>query len=126
MEAVVKERQAGSVTILELRGRLHIGAAVEELDQKLQRLVAEGRTALLLDCSQVAGIDSRGIKTLVRGVISAQRRGGKLKLLKLTPRVREVLNITRLLTVIESFDDEQTALSSFSAQAGVGASEAGN
>ena len=126
MEAVVKERQAGSVTILELRGRLHIGAAVEELDQKLQRLVAEGRTALLLDCSQVAGIDSQGIKTLVRGVISAQRRGGKLKLLKLTPRVREVLNITHLLTVIESFDDEQTALSSFSAQAGVGASQTGN
>ncbi len=126
MEAVVKERQAGSVTILELSGRLHIGAAVEELDQKLQRLVAEGRTALLLDCSQVAGIDSQGIKTLVRGVISAQRRGGKLKLLKLTPRVREVLSITRLLTVIESFDDEQAALSSFSAQAGVGASETGN
>lgn len=126
MEAVVKERQAGSVTILELSGRLHIGAAVEELDQKLQRLVAEGRTALLLDCSQVAGIDSQGIKTLVRGVISAQRRGGKLKLLKLTPRVHEVLSITRLLTVIESFDDEQTALSSFSAQAGVGASETGN
>ncbi|MGD0694226.1 MAG: STAS domain-containing protein [Terriglobia bacterium] len=126
MEAIVKERQAGSVTILELSGRLHIGAVVEELDQKLQRLVAEGRTALLLDCSQVAGIDSQGIKTLVRGVISAQRRGGKLKLLKLTPRVREVLSITRLLTVIESFDDEQAALSSFSAQAGVGASETGN
>lgn len=113
MGTVVKECRTGSVTILELSGRLHVGAAAEELDERLQKLITDGRTALLLDCGQVSAIDSQGIKTLVRGVISAQKRGGKLKLLKLTPRVREVLNITRLLTVIESFDDEETALRSF-------------
>jgi len=114
MGTVVKECRAGPVTILELNGRLHVGAAAEELDERLQKLITVGRTALLLDCGQVSAIDSQGIKALVRGVISAQKRGGKLKLLKLTPRVREVLNITRLLTVIESFDDEETALRSFS------------
>jgi len=117
MGTVVKERQAGSVTILDLSGKLHVGAAVEEVDQKLQGLIADGRTALLLDLSQVTGIDSQGIKTLVRGVISAQRRGGKLKLMKLTPRVHEVLDITRLLTVIEAFDNEADALRSFASQA---------
>lgn len=120
MGTIVNQRQAGSVTILELSGRLHVGPANEELDERLQRLIADGCTALLLDCGQVTAIDSQGIKTLVRGVISVQRCGGKLKLMKLTPRVYEVLHITRLLTVIESFDDEQTALSSFSAQASSG------
>ena len=117
MGIVIKECRIGAVTVLELSGRLYVGAAVEELDQRLQHLIAEGHLALLLDCGQMTGIDSQGIKTVVRAVISIQRRGGKLKLLNLAPRVREVLHITRLLTVIESFDDEQIALSSFAGQA---------
>jgi len=111
--STIHESRAGNVTILEINGRLRIGPVVEELATTLQRLIVEGQTAILLDCRQVTAIDSQGIKVIVRGVISAQRRGGKLKLLNLTPRVREVLDITRLLSVIESFDDEQIALSSF-------------
>ena len=114
MPLTIKERQAGTVTILELSGRLYVGEASDTLDDKLQALLNAGRVALLLDCSQVTGIDSQGIKSLVRGVISAQKRSGSLKLLKLTGRVWEVLNLTRLLTVIESFEDEEAALRSFS------------
>lgn len=116
MSIINNERQAGSVTILELSGRLFIGEASDELDQRLQGFMSAGRVNLLLDCSHVSGIDSQGIKSLVRGVISAQKRGGQLKLLKLSHRVKEVLQITRLLTVIESFDDEGDALQSFSSQ----------
>ncbi|MFQ5777516.1 MAG: STAS domain-containing protein [Terriglobia bacterium] len=114
MPLEMKEREAGPVTLLAVRGRLTVGEGSEALEGKLQDLIASGKRSLLLDCSQATAIDSHGIKALVRGVTSAEKRGGKLKLLKLTPRVRESLDITRLLTVIEAFDDEATALGSFS------------
>jgi len=77
-------------------------------------LIGSGCRALLLDCRQVSLIDSQGIKALVRGVTSMEKQGGKVKLLKVSPRMREVLNLTRLLTVIEAFEDEPAALGSFS------------
>lgn len=113
MGIVVNERHVGGVVILELSGRLYLGDSSEELDEKLQGLFTSGKVNLILDCQDVGGIDSQGIKVLVRGVISAHSRGGKLSLLKITPRVREVLTITRLISVIESFDDEEAALASF-------------
>ena len=113
MSSSVKTRQAGKVTILEPSGRLVVGEAANELDQTLQNCIAAGHLALLLDCSRASYIDSQGIQVLVRAVISIGRRGGKLKLLKLSGRVWEVLNLTRLLTVIESFEDEGAALRSF-------------
>ncbi len=113
MPMVVMERQANSVTVLELSGQLTIGGGSDILNEKLQKLIAAGRPNLLLDCSQVSRIDSQGISTLVRALISATKRGGKLKLLKPSPKVRQVLDITRLQTVIESFDDEAKAFASF-------------
>lgn len=113
MGIIAKERQAGGEIVLELSGRLFLGESSEELDQKLQGLFAEGKVNLVLECSGVSAIDSQGIKVLVRSVISAHTRGGKVALLKISPRVRDVLTITRLLSVIESFDDEQAALASF-------------
>lgn len=113
MSAGLKERQAGPVTVLEVSGRLAMGPSCDEVDQRLQDLLATGHKALLVDCSAVSTIDSQGIKSLVRGFISAKTRGGKLKLLKPSPRVREVLTITHLLSVMEAYDDEETALKSF-------------
>lgn len=113
MGIVAGERQAGAEIILALSGRLYLGEACEDLDEKLQSLFISRKVNLILDCSGVTGIDSQGIKVLVRGVISAHTRGGKLALLRISNRVRDVLTITRLLSVIESFDDEQSALASF-------------
>lgn len=113
MGIVANERQVGGVVILSLSGRIYLGESCEKLDEKIQGLFTAGKVNLILDCSDVGGIDSQGIKVLVRGVISAHSRGGKLSLLKITPRVQEVLTITRLISVIESFDDEQAALNSF-------------
>jgi anti-sigma B factor antagonist len=113
MATGVKTRQVGKVTILEPSGRLMIGATADDFNQTLQDAITGGSLAVLLDCSQISFIDSQGIKVLVRGAISMERRGGKVKLLRLSPQVRRVLEITRLLTVFESFQDETTALLSF-------------
>lgn len=114
MPFTVKERRrAGPVVVLELAGRLTMGEGSDELEQLLQRLIANGERALLLDCAGVSVIDSQGIKALIRGVTTIEKQGGKLKLLKPSPRVHDVLDLTRLLTILESFEDEETALRSF-------------
>lgn len=110
----ISERKRDSLVILELKGRLVMGEGSEELDREIQHRIQAGLRALVLDCAQVPAIDSQGIKSLVRGAISLQKRDGKLVLLHLTPRVREVLELTRLITVIESFDDEDAAARSVS------------
>ena len=110
----INERRRGSLVILELNGRLVMGEGSEELDKDIQQRIQAGVHALVLDCSRVPAIDSQGIKSLVRGAISLQKRDGKLILLRLTPRVREVLELTRLLTVLEAYDDEEAAVRSVS------------
>lgn len=111
---ISERRRVGSLVILELNGRLVMGEGSEMLDAELQRRITVGERALLLDLAAVSAIDSQGIKSLVRAAISLQTRAGKLKLLNLRPRVRDVLEFTRLLTVIESFDNEEAAVQSFS------------
>jgi len=113
MSLEITERRAGSVIVLELAGRLTMGEGVEVMDERVQSVVSAGCLSLLLDCSKVTFIDSQGIHVLVRGVNSLEKQGGKLKLLKISPRVRHVLEVTRLLNVIESFDDEEEALRTF-------------
>ena len=113
MVAVSKERNVGSVTILECVGRQTAGEGKEALNDRVQALLAGGRILLLLDLSQVSTIYSQDISALVRGFISTGRCGGKLKLLKLSPRVRQVLDATRLFNVLEAFDDESAAIASF-------------
>ena len=109
----LKERQAGPVTVVNVIGRLTMGAGSEALDEKLTSLVAAGRVSLLLDCSRVDAVDSQGLKSILRGIALAREKGGHLKLLKPSPRLREVLKVTRLTTVTENFDDEDAALRSF-------------
>jgi len=112
-EFEIKERQAGEVTILELKGRVALGRGSQALNDRLQALIDQGRIKLLVQCSGVTNLDSQGISSLVRGVISTRKRGGQLKLLKPSARAYHVLDTTRLLSVIQSFDDEAEALSSF-------------
>ena len=113
MSFLIQERKAGPVTILELSGRLTMGEGSEMLKGKLQSLIADRHGALLLDCRQMSAIDSTGIQALLWVVTSAEGKGAKLKLLKPSARVWEALNLMRLLTVIQSFDDEEGALRSF-------------
>jgi anti-anti-sigma factor len=114
MNFSISERRHGSVVILDLNGRLVMGEGSEQLDKVIQERIQAGVHSLILDCGKVPAIDSQGIKALVRGAISLQKRDGKLVLVRLTPRVREVLELTRLLTVLEAYDDDEAAVRSVS------------
>lgn len=114
MPSIVK-RNVGPVTILELGPRLTLLEGTE-LRDTVDELLAEGRTSILVDCAQTGYADSQGIGLLIRAWTTAGR-GGSLKLFSLTPRLRELLQITGLLRIIETFDDVGSALQSFSHQA---------
>jgi len=109
----IGDRQVGAIRVVKVKGRIVLGEASVALNEKLQALIGEGHIQILLDCGETEAIDSQGISALVRGVITASKRGGRVKMLRPSRRVRHVLEITRLSTFIEMFDDEGAALSSF-------------
>src|SRR5438876_7440369 len=106
----INVRTDGSVTILDLRGNLTIGASEEELSETIARLLTDGRKHLLLNLSEVPIIDSSGIGGLIKSFSRVKSDGGKLKLLNPSRTTRQLLSITGLLTVFEVFDDEGIAL----------------
>ena len=113
-ELDVKERQAGNVTILDLRGEVRIGEGSIALRDAIRNLADTGKTKLLLNLAGVSYIDSSGIGELIANYTTVSRQGGQLKLLKLTDRVQNLLVITKLLTVFDAYEDEAEALKSFS------------
>ena len=113
-ELDVKERQAGDVTILDLRGEVRIGEGSIALRDAIRNLADAGKKNLLLNLAGVSYIDSRGIGELIANYTTVSRQGGQLKLLKLTDRVQNLLVITKLLTVFDTYEDEAEALKSFS------------
>ncbi len=106
-------RESNNVTILDLQGRVTIGLSADTLANQLRDLMDAGVRKVLLNLSGVPQVDSSGITVLVRSFVSLQRLGGSLKLLRPAGRVREVLELTRLLQSIPAFDDEAAALASF-------------
>jgi anti-anti-sigma factor len=112
MPLILRQRNVGPITLLELSERLTI-ENVHELRDKLQDLADQGCRFFLLDCNQISVIDSQGIGGLVRNWLSLKNRGGKLKLLDPSVRLREVMQIVRLDKVIECFDDIELALRGF-------------
>jgi len=110
-------RKSGDVTILDLQGRATIGAGSDLLASELGRLLQGAARNVLVNLGDVKQIDSSGISTLVRMYVSFRHSGASLKLLAPQGRVRAVLSLTRLLSVIPTFDDEAAALASFRAKA---------
>ena len=111
----IDERSAGNVTVLGLKGELTLGDGQALLKDKIHSLLHQGRTHILVDLGGVTYIDSSGIGELASSFTSVGRAGGSIKLLNLTKRVGDLLAITKLLTVFDSFDTEQEALHSFPA-----------
>ncbi|MGQ0763917.1 MAG: STAS domain-containing protein [Acidobacteriota bacterium] len=109
----INPRADGSVTILDLKGNLTIGSGEEELTETIAQLLGDGRKHLLLNLAEVPIIDSSGIGGLIKLFTRVKNGGGKLKLLNPSRNMRQLLSITGLLSVLEVFDDEATALSSF-------------
>ncbi len=112
MALVLVERTIGPITLLELGPRI-IAENVSELRDKLEGLLAVGRSAVLLDCSGVETLDSFGVGALVRAWVSMRHRGGRLALLCPSSRVTEVLDLVHLHKVLDCYDDVTVALRKF-------------
>jgi anti-anti-sigma factor len=109
----VTERVADGVVVLELHGRLVFEDGDQNLREAIDSAIATGRLAVLVDLHDVTYMDSAGIGVVVESFVRLTRRGGQCKLLRPSPVVRRVLDITQLSTVVATFDDEATALASF-------------
>jgi anti-sigma B factor antagonist len=112
-ELNIKERQAGDVTILDLDGKITIGEGSVSLRSAIRRLIDEGKKKILLNLAGVSYVDSSGIGELVSSYTTINREGGQLKLLKLTQKIQDLLAITKLLTVFDTYEEESAALNSF-------------
>jgi len=106
-------REAGQVTIVELGGRITLGDGSALLRKTIRGLLDDKKTKILLNLADVDYIDSSGIGELVSGFTAVKNQGGDLKLLHLTKKVRDLLQITKLYTVFDVYTDENAALGSF-------------
>ena len=113
----ISERQAGDITILDLEGKVTIGEGSVALRSTIRRLLGEGKNKILLNLANVGYIDSSGIGELVSSFTAVKKEGGNLKLLSLTQKIQDLLAITKLLTVFDTFDDEAKAVQSFAGPA---------
>lgn len=106
-------RESNGVTVVDLSGRITLGEGSAFLRNMLRDLLASGQKKILLNLGDVSYIDSSGIGELVSGYTTARSHGGELKLLHLTKRVHDLLQITKLYTVFDVHSDERSALASF-------------
>ena len=112
----INERKVGKVTVLDLKGRVRIGGDTVALHKSIRRLVEEDKTEILLNLAGVTHIDSTGLGELISSHVTVSNTGGQIKLIHLTERMRELMTITKLLTVFDVYDDEPEAIESFTGQ----------
>ena len=115
----IDERTIGDVKVLDLKGKVTLGEGDQLLKDKINSLVNQGFKKIVLNLEDVPYIDSAGLGEIVRTYTTVSRQGGSLKLVNLTKRITDLLSITKLLTVFETFDNEAEAVRSFSASAKV-------
>jgi anti-sigma B factor antagonist len=106
-------RQVGDVTVVDAVGRITLGEGASTFRDSIRDLAASGHKKILLNLAEISYIDSSGIGELVSGFTTVANQGGSVKLLKLTKRVQDLLQITKLYTVFEVHDDEAKAVRSF-------------
>jgi anti-sigma B factor antagonist len=109
----IDERTIGDVVVLDIKGRVQLGEGDEMLKDKVNSLLNQGRKKIILNLADVPYIDSAGLGEIVRTYTTVSRQGGKLKLLNLTKRIQDLLAITKLLTVFETYESEPDAIKSF-------------
>ncbi len=110
----IQERTLQDVVVLDLTGKLTIGEGDELLKERISNLIQQGRRNLLLNLEGVPYVDSAGLGEIVRTYTTVSRQGGQLKLVNLTKRITDLLAITKLLTVFETYESEDEAVKSFS------------
>ena len=112
----IDERTVGDVIVLDLKGKITLGDGDELLKDKVNSLVNQGQRKILLNFGDVPYVDSAGLGEVVRTYTTVSRQGGSLKLLNLTKRITDLLAITKLLTVFETYENEADAVRSFAAK----------
>ena len=109
----IAERESGRVTILDLAGKVTLGDGDTLLKDKLHSLLHQGKKDVLLNLGQVSYVDSAGLGAIVSAYTTMTREGGNLKLSNVTKKLQDLLSITKLLTVFETFDNEDEAIRSY-------------
>jgi anti-sigma B factor antagonist len=110
----LEERTAGDVTIVTVSGDITLNKGGDAiLKDKVQSVLQQGRKEILVDLAGVSYVDSAGLGELVQAYATTKNRGGTLKLVGVTKRLKDLLVVTKLLTVFDTFDDEASALASF-------------
>ena len=115
----IEERVVSDVMVLDVKWKVTLGEGDELLKDKVNSLVSQGHKKIILNLADVPYIDSAGLGEIVRTYTTVSRMGGNLKLLNLTKRITDLLSITKLLTVFETYDSEAEAIRSFAASAKV-------
>ena len=124
MNLRIKTRQVDGVAVVDASGRVILGEETKLLRETIQGLLGKGQKEILLNLGEVSFIDSAGIGELVSAFTSVRNRGGELKLLNLTRRVHDLLQITKLYTVFEISDDEAASIKSFQTKKNIAGSVA--
>jgi anti-sigma B factor antagonist len=109
----IASREVDGVTVLDLSGRITLGEGSVQLRDAIRDLIGKGQRRILLDLGEVNYIDSSGLGELVSAYTSARNQGAILKLLKLTKKVHDLLQLTKLYTVFDIYDDEASAIASY-------------
>jgi anti-sigma B factor antagonist len=112
MNMLLKSRRLDDVVILDLSGRITMGEGTVTVRDNLQKLLEAGDRKFIVNLADVDYIDSAGLGELVTAFTTVRNHNGQLKLLSLTKRVRDLLQITKLLTVFDSYDSETEAIKS--------------
>jgi anti-sigma B factor antagonist len=118
MKMTASTRQVGGVTVVDISGRIELGEESAAVRDMVSKLLNNGHKQILLNLGDVNYIDSSGLGALVSSFTSARKQGGELKLLNLTNKVHDLMQITRLYTVFDIMDDEAVAVKSFAQSAG--------
>ena len=113
MSLKMSTREAKDIVIIDFSGRLTMGEACAAIRDEIHDQIANGTRKLLLNLADVTYIDSAGLGELTAAFTSVKNRDGHLKLLNLTKRVHDLMQITKLYTVFDVYDDEKKAIASF-------------
>lgn len=109
----IASRQVDGVTVLDLSGRITLGEGSVQLRDAVRDLIGKGHKDILVNLEDVNYIDSSGLGELVSAYTTARNQSARLKLLKLTKKVHDLLQLTKLYTVFDIYDDEASAIGSF-------------
>ncbi len=109
----IEKRKKGDVVILDLKGKILIGEGIDVLRDAINSTISEQETKVLLNFAEVPYLDSTGLGEVVRSYTSIKKAGGVVKIVNLTNKVKDLLSVTKLITVFDTFEEEDKAIESF-------------